>query len=123
MLISAIYTYIFIPFISLKSGVTFALIGENDGKRNILKKIEAKDIPIEKLFETLGEAVPQAIMCLVFIANNFKFILHEETSTWMPIPLSIVSLVFSVGSIQMGLYNGINSHIKAQDYDSDDDTI
>ena len=59
-----------------------------------------------KVFENLGEAVPQSIMCLLFIVNNFKFIVHEETSTWMPIPISILSLVFSVGSIMMGLYTG-----------------
>ena len=37
LLISEIYTYIFIPFISLKSGVIIALTGKNDGKRKILK--------------------------------------------------------------------------------------
>ena len=109
LLISAIYIYIVIPFASLKSGIIIALTGENDDERKITKLIDAKDIPFLKLFENLGEAVPQFIMCLLFIINNFEFIIHEETSNWMPIPISIVSLVFSIGSIMMGLYTGINS--------------
>ena len=123
LLISAIYVYIFIPIISLKSGIIIPLTEENDGKRKILQNIEAKDIPIEKLFENLGEAVPQAIMCLVFIANNFQFILHEETSNWMPIPLSVMSLIFSVGSVAMGLFTGIKPHIKAKEDWGNDDAL
>ena len=101
--------YILIPFVSLKSGIIIAMTGEKDEYRKIAKDIDTGDIPFWKLFEHLGEAVPQLIMCLIFIINNFKFIVHEETSTWMPIPISIVSLVFSVGSIMMGLYTGCNS--------------
>ena len=108
-LISAIWIYIVTPFASLKFGIITALTGENNGERKITKRIKAKGIPFLKLFENLGEAVPQSIMCLLFIINNFKFILHEETSTWMPIPISIVSLVFSVGSIMIGIYTGIKS--------------
>ena len=110
LLISAIFIYIVIPFASLKSGIIIALKGGIDGKRKITKKMVAKHIPFLKLFENLGEAVPQSIMCLIFIINNFKFIIHEETSTWRPIPISIVSLVFSVGSIMMGLYTGCDSY-------------
>ena len=109
LLSSAIWVYILIPFMSLKSGIIIAMTSKDDGKRMITKKIEAEDIPFWLLFENIGEAVPQAIMCLLFISNNFDFILYEETSTWMPIPMSIVSFVFSVGSIAMGLYTGIYS--------------
>ena len=98
-----------IPFAALKSGIIIALTGKDDGEREITKMINAKEIPWLKLFENLGEAVPQTIMCLLFIINHFKFIIHEETSTLMPVPISIVSLVFSVGSIMVGLYTGINS--------------
>ena len=109
LLIFAIQIYILIPFASLKSAIIIALTGENNGERKMTKRIKAKGIPFLKLFENLGEALPQSIMCLLFIINNFKFIIHEETSTWMPIPKSIVSLIFSAGSIMMGLYTGIYS--------------
>ena len=109
LLICAILIYILIPFASLKSGIIIAVKGEIDGERKITKTIDAENIPFLKLFENIGEAVPQAIMCLLFIINNFKFIVHEETSSWMPIPISIVSLIFSVGSILMGLYTGIKA--------------
>ena len=105
-LIGAIFTYILISFASLKAGIIIALTGENDGKREIMKWINAEYHPFWKLFENLGEAVPQTIMGLISIINNLNFILQEETSTWMPIPISIMSLVFSVGSIMMGLYTG-----------------
>ena len=124
---SAIWIYIFIPFMSLKSGIIIAMTGKDDGKRRITKMIAAEGIPFWKLFENIGEAVPQAIMCLLFISNNFDFILHEETSTWMPIPLSIVSLIFSVGSIAMGLYTGFKSCGNANmiyfEDDDDDDKL
>ena len=97
------------PFASLKFGIITALTGENNGERKITKRMKAKGIPFLKLFENLGEAVPQSIMCLLFIVNNFEFIIHEETSKWMPIPISIVPLLFSIGSIMRAIYTGINS--------------
>ena len=106
LLICAIFIYILIPLASLKSGIIVALGGEICDETTIMQGLKAKEMPVMKLFENLGEAVPQAIMCLLFIINNFEFIVHEETSTWMPIPISIVSLVFSVGSIMMGIYRG-----------------
>ena len=109
LLISAICVYVIIPIISIKSGIIIAWTGENDGQRMVTKITQEGFIPSMKLYENVGEAVPQAIMCLLFISNNYNFILHEETSTWMPIPVSIVSFVFSVGSIAMGLYTGIDS--------------
>ena len=42
LLISAIWIYIVIPFASLKSGIIIAVTGENDGKREIMKVIEAE---------------------------------------------------------------------------------
>jgi len=109
LLISAITIYIVVPFASLKSGIIIAMKGEIDCRIEITKVLEPEDIPFWKLFENIGEAVPQAIMCLLFIINNFKFIVHEETSTWMPVPISIVSLFFSIGSIIVGLYTGIKA--------------
>ena len=109
LFVCAIAIYIVIPYASLKSGIIIALTGENDGQRKITKTIDTEVIPGLKLFENIGEAVPQLIMCLLFIINNFKFIIYDETSPWMAIPISIVSLVFSVGSIMMGLYTGCKS--------------
>ena len=121
LLISAIWVYVYVPIISIKSGIIIAWTGENDGQRMITKRLPEGIIPRIKLYENVGEAVPQAIMCLLFISNNYNFILHEETSTWMPIPVSIVSFVFSVGSIAMGLYTGIHSFLDScRNFDTGD---
>ena len=104
-LISSIYIYIFTPFVSLKAGAFVAWTGIDDPDRNITKDTIAEDIPGFKLFENLGEAIPQGILIIVFISHNWDFILYDETS-FFPIPTSCISLIFSVGSIIMGLISG-----------------
>ena len=107
LLISAIGVYILIPFMSLKSGIIIAVTGKGDDTRMITKRMPAKVIPFLRLFENVGEAVPHAIMCLLFIINNFDFV--NQGDTLMPLPISIISLIFSVGSIAMGIYTGMKS--------------
>ena len=97
--------YIFTPFVSLKAGALVAWTGKDDPDRKITKNNRAEDIPGLKLFENLGEAIPQAILIIVFISHNWDFILYEEAS-FFPVPTSCISLIFSVGSIIMGLISG-----------------
>ena len=104
-LISSILIYVITPFMSLKAGALVAWTGDNDPDRMITKEIDAGYLPAFKLFENLGEAIPQAILVIIFIANNWDFILFDETS-FIPIPTSCISLIFSVGSIIMGLISG-----------------
>ena len=94
-----------IPFMSLKAGAFVAWTGKDDPDRKITNELPAEAIPFLKLFENLGEAIPQAILIIVFICNNWDFILFDETS-FIPIPTSCISLVFSLGSIVMGLISG-----------------
>ena len=110
ILCSAIHLYIFHPFVTLKSGVIVAWKGEIDPAHKVTRLITVGDIPMHKLYEQLGEAIPQSILCLLFIINNFPFLLHHETS-FFSIPVSCISLVFSVVSVAMGLYSGISSFI------------
>ena len=110
LLISSIVIYIFIPFGSLKNGAFVAWTGIDYPGRKITKEIPANAIPFFKLFENLGEVIPQAIL-IVFICNNWNFILYNETS-FFPIPTSCISLIFSVGSIIMGLISGYKFAVK-----------
>ena len=105
LLISSIAIYIFIPFMSLKAGAILAWTGKDDPDRKITRNTHAKQIACFRLFENLGEAIPQAILIIVFISHNWEFILYDETS-FFPIPTSCISLIFSVGSIIMGLISG-----------------
>ena len=104
-LISSIVVYIIIPYMSLKAGALVAWTGNDDPDRMITKNTDAGYVPAYKLFENLGEAIPQAIMIIIFISNNWDFILYDETS-FIPIPTSCISLIFSLGSIIMGLISG-----------------
>jgi len=105
LIISSIVIYILTPFMSLKAGAFVAWTGKDDPDREITKDATAEDVPFYKLFENLGEAIPQAILIIVFISHNWDFILYDETS-FFPIPTSCISLIFSVGSIIMGLISG-----------------
>jgi len=104
-LISSIMIYILTPFMAIKTGALVALTGKDDPDRKITKAFRAETIPFFKLFENLGEAIPQAILTIVFICNNWDFILYDETS-FIPIPTSCISLIFSFGSIIIGLISG-----------------
>ena len=85
------------------------MTGKKDERRQIANGTMEGSIPFWKLFENVGEAVPRGKICMLFISNNFSFVIHDEASTWMPVPVSIISLIFSVGSISMGMYTRVYS--------------
>ena len=61
-----------------------------------------------KAFEFIGEAVPQLILSIVFMANNYEFMIDTETFVGAKeFEVTLTSMVFSIGSILVGLYSGI----------------
>ena len=65
-------------------------------------------LPGWKAFEFIGEAVPQLILSIVFTANNHEFMIDTETFIGAKeFEVTLTSMVFSIGSIIMGLYSGI----------------
>ena len=61
-----------------------------------------------KAFEFIGEAVPQLILSIVFMANNYEFMIDTETFIGAKeFEVTLTSMIFSIGSIVMGLYSGI----------------
>ena len=103
--------YIVIPCAALQNGVKHLLNKEVDENEKLITGINPKVLPFFKLFEILGEALPQFILTLVFAANNFPFLLDNDTYFGIPIPVSIVSLVFSFGSLIMGVISGLKTGI------------
>ena len=103
VIISCIYIYGLIPLSVLMAGYIIARDGKIDGEDYLVGLVSADELPWMKLFENLGEAIPQAILSLVFLINNFSF---EVDSSFIPIPTTCISLFFSIGSIMMGLYSG-----------------
>ena len=110
LIVSLIFIYILIPFMAFKSALIVAWTGENDPERRITKGFNAEHVPALKLFEQLDEAIPQAIMSVVFLCNNFNFLIDHDTL--IPnVPTTLISFIFSLGSIIMGLYSGYNAFL------------
>ena len=64
---------------------------------------------IMKLFEQLGEALPQIGLNITFYRNNTYYIWFTETSSILGFPTTLISMVFSFGSILLGLFNGVRA--------------
>ena len=108
ILASSICIYVFIPLAALESGLTIAWNGGIDEDKVLFVGITSRDIPGLKLFEVIGEALPQIVLAIIFAANNYAFLSKNDLVFGIPIPTTLVSILFSFGSLMMGLYNGYN---------------
>ena len=106
-----LFIYVLIPFAALKNGVKHLINGEVDEDERLILYIRPKRLPLDKLFEIIGEALPQFILTLVFACNNYAFLKYNDTYFGIPIPVSIISLVFSFGSLIMGVISGLKNGI------------
>jgi len=70
LIVCVIIVYILTPFCALKVGVLVLIGGELNGDYKVTKATDAQSVPMLKLFENLGEAIPQAILCIVFIISH-----------------------------------------------------
>ena len=109
-LASVIFVYFMIPYASLKSGVK-ALIGKPYGDDDIIfrgiKQNLVFKLPWLKLFEQTGEALPQFVMSLTFLVNNYAFLQHNVTMFGVnEFHVTIITVVLSLGSLLYGIYKG-----------------
>ena len=113
LICAALFIYILIPFTSFKRALKIIMGHEFEEDDNLVQigrapPINSLHLPVWKGFEFIGEAVPQLILSIVFVANNYEFM--RETRTVMGLhefEVTITSMVFSLGSIVMGLYGAI----------------
>ena len=105
LVVSFIIIYFVIPFAAFKAGIIVALNGKIDPNLKVVKNMDMDHIPFWLFFEHLAEAIPQAILSLIFLINHFQFLMHADTLI-LPIPTTLISLFTSTGSIVMGLYTG-----------------
>lgn len=118
MLFSSVFIYIVIPAASLKSSLIIAWKGSIDEETNLVGVIDTSDLPVWKLFEHIGEALPQIILAVVFSSNNFPFLVAKDII--IPyVPTTLISIIFSCGSLCMGMYTGIKSCL--EEINDDDD--
>ena len=55
-----------------------------------------------KFLEILGEAIPQLTLNIVFMKNNYPYLVENDTLFDIPVPVSVISAVFSLASVFFG---------------------
>ena len=68
------------------------------------KNVKAKYLPLLSAMEQIGEATIQTTLTLVYLVNNFDYLAQTDTFLGLPFPVSILSLIFSVVSLTVGLF-------------------
>ena len=66
-------------------------------------------IPFLKLFEQIGEALPQFIIALTFYVNHKNYVDSYDTVFGSSIPITLVSIVFSGVSVSIGVLTGLRT--------------
>lgn len=103
---SAVCIYVLMPLAVLESGLTVAWYGKIKEDKTLAVGYNNELLPGFKMFEVIGEALPQILLALVFAANNYSFLSENDLILGIPVPTTLVSIIFSFGSLVMGFYNG-----------------
>ena len=65
---------------------------------------QVDDMDGTKSFEIVGEALPQFILGLVYLINNWEDVSeNDKFFDDQPLPTSLLSLVFSLGTLVIGI--------------------
>ena len=62
---------------------------------------------LSKMFEQFTEAVPQLCLAYSYYINNVYYVWYTDFLGPLTLPNTIISMIFSSGSVSMGVYNGI----------------
>ena len=103
------FCYIYVPILTLVHAVRKLWQGDDlDEDKKVLGD-SYKHAPGFKLFESAGEAVPQLILAVLYAANNYPYLLAHDDYLGIGIPVTIISCIFSAGSIIMGMIYAIQA--------------
>ena len=107
--------YILIPWASFKVAFKVLMRDEFSDISNLVDiesfRLGSNLLPFWKGFEFLGEALPQLVLAVVFMANNYDFAIESETFIGLKeFEVTLISIFFSFGSLLMGLYSAISSY-------------
>ena len=115
---AAFIIYVVIPYSSFKQAYKILMRHEFRIDEPLVRSgafpIESKFLPFWKGFEFIGEAFPQLVLAIVFTANNYDF-MSRTTTTLVGLKefdATLISIIFSFGSIGMGLYSAITVYIE-----------
>ena len=65
-----------------------------------------KSLIFLKLLEIAGEALPQLILNITFMLNNYPYLAENDVYFGIPVPISVISAIFSIGSLIIGVKSG-----------------
>merc|ERR1712012_1099211 len=101
--ISFLFAHLILP-LNLICNAGFAVIkGEDfDEEEKYGCLWNAELLTVGKCLEIFGRALPQLILNIVFMSDIYPYLKENDTYCGIPISLSIVSAVFSIGSLVMG---------------------
>ena len=125
LILSVIFYYIIVPIVLTKFGLDMVRKGEDD-ERTLeydpfgliskhskykgffdlygLRDFKPNYLPLLQGMEQLGEASIQSAVSLIFLINHYPFITETDNILGLPFPVSIVSFIFSIVSLLVGLY-------------------
>ena len=112
ILSAAALIYLVIPYTSFKLAYKILMRHKFEQTTELvdLKYLDMDPawLPGWKGFEFIGEAIPQLILSIVFMSNNYEFMIDTETLIGAKeFEVTLISMIFSIGSISMGLLSGI----------------
>ena len=99
--------YIYAPIITLVHAVRKLWYGDDLDEDKRCLGFSYENAPNLKLAECLGEAIPQLILAIVYAANNYPYLLEHDDYFGIGIPVTIISCIFSAGSIVWGLKSAV----------------
>ena len=109
LLTMAFFCYICVPILTFVNAVRKLWKGDEWDENKDVVGFSYTRAPFMKLFECVGEAVPQLILAVVYATNNYPYLLEHEDYLGIGIPVTIISCIFSAGSIVMGMISAIKA--------------
>ena len=98
--IAVLNTYIWVPLNLLCNALLVLFVGQDDEVGSCC--VSPKFLRFMKFLEILGEAIPQLTLNYVFMKNNYPYLVENDTLFSIPVPVSVISAVFSLASVFFG---------------------
>ena len=109
-LFGIVFVYIYVPVAAMCLGLEILWKGPEEEEyekscQDGYKCLATYWLPVLKLSEIIFEAVPQFTLALVFSINNYQYLRDHDVIFLLP--TTVYSMIFSVGSIVLGITTGI----------------
>ena len=101
------FLYLYVPANLLYIALRAMIEGDDfDEEHDYGWALTSNTLTFVKFQEILGEALPQLVLNIIFIANNYTYLNVNDIYFGIPLPVSIISSIFSLGSLLIGFKSG-----------------